>query len=295
MFDLTIYLYLLSTLNKNYIAESNISQFNFYFENDFLFDTDKYYTNSIKLEWISSHYDTTYNFGIIQDMYTPANHKLDYVELGDHPYTGRVEFNLGTSVIEDYRMVSFDFGVGYTGRYTFAKETMDAFHTILPSHPIVRGWSHQTPTRLLGRFSISQKNRFEIIDGYSDFISNIGINLSNFQSNIFASYQWRIGYNIPNDFGLYSALSKSINYKDSQDIWSFYTLFGFGVEYIDNDITLISPTTSPFYKLVTFNSGFALSYDSFNFSILVSEQSKRFHTQDSRYFKFATILIGYKF
>ncbi len=296
MFDYLLYFTLLSSIDQNSFKESDLSQFNLYFENDFLYETDKYYTNSVKLEWISQKDNSLfYNFGITQDMYTPKYHELDFVKYGDHPYTGRVEGNLGVSLIDNSTMVSLDIGLGYTGRYTYAKETMDILHSLLPSNPIFAGWDYQTPTRVLGRISLSQKNRYIILDRYSDFISNIGVNFSNFQSNIYAGYQWRLGYNLPNDFALYSNLSKSINYIDPTNTIHAYTLIGFQVEYIDNDLSIDSPSTPQYHQLVTFNTGFSLVYHQFSLSLLSSRETKRFHSQDNRYFDFVTILMGYKF
>ncbi len=295
MFESLLYLTLLSALNKESIKESKISQFNFYFENDFVYETDKYYTNSVKLEWLAYNKNIIYNFGIVQDMYTPAHHEINFVEYGDHPYTGRVEGNFGVSVIGEGSMVSLDIGIGYTGEYTYAKEVMDALHSLLPSNPIFGGWEYQTPTRILGRISISQKNRYILSDGYSDFISNIGASFSNFQSNIYAGYQWRVGWNLPNDFGLYSNLSKSINYQDPTNTLHAYGVAGIQAEYIDNDLSIDHPSTPQHHQLLTFNTGFALAYYDFTASMLFSKETKRFHSQDSDYFGFVTILIGYRF
>ncbi|MBL0721488.1 MAG: lipid A deacylase LpxR family protein [Sulfurovum sp.] len=295
MFDYILYIALLSSLKKDEVESSTLSQFNFYFENDFFYHTDKYYTNSVKLEWLAEKNNIIYNFGIVQDMYTPKYHELSFVEYGDHPYTGRVEGNFGASIIEYGSMLSLDVGIGYTGKYTYAEETMDIIHSLLPSNPTVLGWEYQTPTRALGRISISQKERFIIRDGYSDFISNIGANFSNFQSNIYAGYQWRVGWNLPNDFGLYSNLSKSINYQDRTNRLNAYAMVGLQAEYIDNDLAIDDPSTPQHHQVGTLTTGFSLVYHEFSASMLFNKETKRFHSQDSKYFEFVTILIGYRF
>ena len=295
MFDSLLYFTLLQSINQESFQESQLSQFNFYFENDFFYSTDKYYTNSVKLEWLAYNKNIIYNFGIVQDMYTPSCHEIDFVKYGDHPYTGRFEGNFGVSVIGEGSMVSLDIGIGYTGEYTYAKEAMEFIHSLLPSNPIFGGWEYQTPTRILGRISLSQKNRYILSDSSSDFISNIGVNFSNFQSNIYAGYQWRVGWNLPNDFGLYSNLSKSINYQDPTNTLHAYGMLGIQAEYIDNDLSIDHPSTPQHHQLLTFNAGFALAYYDLTASMLFSKETKRFHSQDSDYFRFVTILIGYRF
>ena len=295
MFDSLLYFTLLSSLNYDSFEKSNLSQFNFYFENDFIYKTDKYYSNSVKLQWLTQKNNILYNFGIVQDMYTPAYHELSFVEYGDHPYTGRVEGNFGLSLIDGATMVSLDIGIGYTGEYTYAKEAMEALHNLLASNPIFGGWEYQTPTQIVGRISVSQKERYIIVDGYLDFISNIGANFSNFQSNIYAGYQCRIGYNLPNDFGLYSNLSKSINYIDPTNIIHAYALVGLQAEYIDNDLSIDHPSTPQYHQVGTLTTGFSLVYHDFSASMLFSKETKRFHSQDSNYFDFVTILMGYRF
>lgn len=295
MLNYLLYLNLLLAIDRGSFDDSNLSQFNLYFENDFIFDTDKYYTNGLKLQWISRRDDVLYNFGVVQDMYTPKYHSLNFVQAGDHPYTGRVEGNMGVSIIDGASMVSLDIGVGYTGRYTYAQEAMDTIHNIIPSDHIFGGWEYQTPTKLLGRISISQKERYVISDGYIDFISNIGLNLSNFQTDIYAGYQFRFGYNLPNDFGLYSNISKSINYIDPTNTIHAYTTIGFQAEYIGDDLSLNDPTTPQYHQKIIFNGGFSFAYKEFTASLLLSRETDRFHSQDERYFEYGTILIGYRF
>jgi hypothetical protein len=295
MFDYLLYFTLLQSIDQENFQDSKLSQFNFYFENDFVYETDKYYTNSVKLEWITKRESILYNFGLTQDMYTPKEHELEYVLYGDHPYTGRLEFNMGVSVIQDATMVSLDIGLGYTGKYTFAKEAMETLHGLLPSDPLFAGWEYQTPTRILGRISLSEKNRYILVDSTSDIISNIGINISNFQSNLYAGYQWRVGWNLPNDFGLYSNISNSINYKESKESIYAYALLGLQAEYIDNDLSIDHPSTPQYHQKGTMTTGFAFAYDGWDLSMLFTTETKRFHSQDSEYFQYVTILIDYKF
>ena len=132
MFDSLLYFTLLQSIDQESFQESQLSQFNFYFENDFFYSTDKYYTNSVKLEWLAYNKNIIYNFGIVQDMYTPSCHEIDFVKYGDHPYTGRFEGNFGVSVIGEGSMVSLDIGIGYTGEYTMPKRLWNLFIVFCP-------------------------------------------------------------------------------------------------------------------------------------------------------------------
>ena len=66
--------YTLLVLND--FLKSELTQSNFTFENDFIFNTDKYYTQSSTIDFIfenkrNDFIKNKYNFSIRTDMYTP--------------------------------------------------------------------------------------------------------------------------------------------------------------------------------------------------------------------------------
>ena len=108
--------------------DSNLTQSNFYFENDVFFQTDRYYTNGTKLEWIFNNSNYLYNLAIKQDIYTPRDHKIGYLDSSDMKYSGIFEFIFGKNKIKQNSLYSVNFGVGISGKYSYAKESMEFIH-----------------------------------------------------------------------------------------------------------------------------------------------------------------------
>lgn len=279
--------------------DASLKQFNYHFENDFIFQTDKYYTHGNKLEWVFENKDkkTLYNFNIKQSMYTPRQHSLSYVAYGDMPYSGVAEFELGVHKQTQTMQLSLDFGLGYTGQYSYAKESMELVHSLLPTNPEFNGWSHQKDTTLLSRISTTYKYKAVLKEHFLDTIFHCGVNIGNLRSSLYTGVQLRVGENLDDGFGLYSAYSNNLNYKslNSQKQKNIYFVVGANAQYIYNDMTLEGDGVSMLHTQASLNTGFSSQYKSLNFSMLATLETKRFRSQDREYFGYADITIGWKY
>ena len=276
-----------------------MEQFNYHFENDFIFQTDKYYTHGNKLEWIfeNSTTKTLYNFNLKQTMFTPRRHSLSYVEYGDMPYTGIAEFEIGVHQQTQNELLSLDIGLGYTGNRTYTEESMDLVHSLLPTNPEFNGWSTQSKREPLSRISTTYKYKSVLSQNFSDVIYHVGANFGNLRSSIYSGAQLRIGKELHDDFGLYSAYSNHLNYKnlDSKKQKNIYFVAGLNAQYILNDITLEGAGVDMLHQQATLNFGFSSQYKSLNLSLLASVETKRFQTQDRELFAYTDITIGWKY
>ena len=293
-----MYLWLFSDTNIQDFDNSSLRQFNYHFENDFIFQTDKYYTHGNKLEWIFQNdtSKTIYNFNFKQSMYTPSHHSINYVEYKDMPYTGVAEFEVGAHKQSKSEQLSLDIGLGYTGPYSYAHESMELIHSLLPTNPQFNGWSTQRETELLYRAASSYRHKV-VLKESMDIIFDTSVNIGNLRSYASGGFQIRFGEGIENDFGLHSAYSSSLNYKnlDSKEQKNIYFLFGANARYIYNDLTLQGNGVKMFHSQGSVNAGFSSQYKSLNLSFLATLESRRFQSQDRPYFGYADIIIGWQY
>lgn len=135
----------LLNFHTNGILDANLTQFNFNFENDFIFQTDEYYNHSSRLDWIflNKKINYIYNINIKQEMYTPHDHKNGYLIKEDMPYTSTLQVEFGTHKLTQNHLRSLNIAFGFTGKYTYAQESMDLIHSFLPTKPIYYGWETQ--------------------------------------------------------------------------------------------------------------------------------------------------------
>lgn len=109
--------------------------------NDMIFETDKDYTNGVKLTWTPKNSHFTFRLG--QDMYTPTDLSAEEPVEGEHPYAGWAYFGLqykkqlGKDFIYD-----FTFDIGTTGKRSGAEDTQKFIHDFFNGrHP--NGWDTQ--------------------------------------------------------------------------------------------------------------------------------------------------------
>jgi len=277
--------------------DSNLTQFNFNFENDFIFQTDEYYTHSSKLEWIffNKKDEYIYNFNIHQEMYTPSNHKEGYLSSTDMPYTGTFRVEYGIHKYNLNYLCSLDVGIGITGKYTYAKESMKIIHSILPTNPMYKGWDSQKKTALLLKISLRKKRRIFINKiNNTDIILTYGTTLESLRSSLFTGVQLRYAFKIlPNDFGFYSIYSGNLNYKDTVLNKYYYFSLGLTQYYIFTDETLRG--LDMYHNQTILSGGFVYKYYNFNIGLLLNKETKRFKTQNNDTYGYGNILIGWSF
>lgn len=284
-------------LHQEAIQDANLTQFNFNFENDFIFQTDEYYTHSSKLEWIffNTKKRYIYNFNIRQEMYTPSDHKKGYLSSTDMPYTGTLQLEVGFHKLQLNRLTSLDISLGYTGKYTYAKESMETIHSILPTNPIYIGWETQKETTPLFMFSLRDKYKYNLSKQKNfDVILNYGASLGNLRTSVFVGSQLRWSLDtLPKDYGFYSSFSSHINYKDITKKSYLYFVAGLEQRYVFLDMTLRNLEIN--HNQTIFSSGFVYKYNGFNIGLLLNKETKRFASQNEDSYGYGNILLGWSF
>lgn len=208
--------------------------FSFYLENDTFARTDRHYTSGLRLTWVSpdlthylehprlpewSHplieklpfinepgYQRAIYFSIGQKIYTPEDiHRSDLIE-EDRPYAGLAYLAIGFQSKNALDMDTFEFDLGIVGPHSYAEDVQTQLHEWIDS-PVPRGWDNQLNDELVVEAVYMHKNKL-IQSGlgrgvHYDFIPHVGGGIGNLKTYVNAGAQFRVGWNLPNDFGTF--------------------------------------------------------------------------------------------
>ncbi len=207
-------------------AAQDKPRFTLFFDNDIFDSTDEYYTNGIKLEWLSAvrgaeagktpwwrklpfvrsaayeHYNLAFAFG--QAMYTPSNISLPDPPLDDRPYAGWLYANFDVVAKNARRMDLVRVGLGVVGPSAGAEDTQNAVHKLISSRND-EGWDTQLadePGLVLHWHRRWRTLEHRTPRGWGfDVVPTVGVDLGNVSTRATFQAEIRLGYNIPTDFG----------------------------------------------------------------------------------------------
>lgn len=209
------------------------------FENDLFADTDRFYTNGIKLNWISPELqwfedlewikqDTFlsnsvkqfinllpynndperqrhFSFSIGQKMFTPEDIAKRNLITTDRPYAGWLYGDIGFHSKNKRRLDSFTIQLGLVGDVALGEEAQDLVHSIRGIDK-ANGWDNQLDTEVGLALIYDRKQRLirrTDIKGLFGFdtIAHIGGAAGNVFTHLNSGAEFRLGWNIPTDFG----------------------------------------------------------------------------------------------
>jgi hypothetical protein len=225
--------YFVCLLPLTAVAQESRGTFSLYFENDAFVNTDRYYTNGVKIAWGSPnlknspdkhrllglmyslgnklsifrkgdfHHVISISFG--QNIYTPDDIKQTDLIEEDRPYAGMAYVGAAFHSKSRLSLSSFEFNLGIVGPHAFSKEIQELIHELTGAdHP--NGWGNQLKDEIalgvnydykLKLLKPRIKHRF----GF-DLISHLGGGLGNAYSGISTGAQVRLGWDLPDDFGI---------------------------------------------------------------------------------------------
>lgn len=297
-------------------------------ENDLyaIVNTDRYYTNGIRLKYISKEYDyskesnkmewgskvtlaflnkphiTRFSLGIAQEMYTPILYVKDY-ELDAHPYGGYLYFTGGIIQRNNNMQERIYAEVGVIGPYALAKPAQDFIHDITWSKKF-QGWEDQIANEpvINIKYEILRKDYlFQTKHISMDMINSFGASLGN--GSIYGEYNFmfRLGHNLSSDFGP----SKINQYFDSptpiSDDPFAYLFFGTGARLVGRNIFIQGNTFGGRkfdYKLNVFrfdsSVGMVLGWKGYRLGYTYNIMSKEYAEQ-ATWHNFGTFFIDISF
>lgn len=224
-------------------------------ENDLVVNTDRHYTQGIKLSylhadgylpgWSSNLYDRLPDIGftkkvgkfgyeIGQSIYTPAN--IDTAQLlpndrpyGGYLYVGAILQRRGVNWLELPFLESFQLDLGVIGPWALGKEAQTWVHQ-LRDFGLPHGWRNQLKNEpaIELKYLRSARYSFLKLDPIEfEFLPHGGFSLGNVETTARLGGQLRIGFNLPDDFGIQiidSLATASGGFSESQtnSHWSVY-------------------------------------------------------------------------
>lgn len=212
---------------------SDLQLFMIYFENDVFADTDEYYTNAVKLTWLTKNiarYEdvlpswsnrtasgipmvrqsapgegVTHNIGFSlgHNIYTPENTEKESLIEDDRPYAGWLYGSIALHRKNPGSLNTFEFTAGIVGPSAYGEGTQNNVHEYVGSST-AKGWDNQLrdePGVLISWQQSLKMLSFERDEAKFDFIPNYGLTLGNIFTYANLGGEARLGFNIPDDFG----------------------------------------------------------------------------------------------
>lgn len=229
---------LLSGLSLKTMAQDAPWTVNLYFENDLFTETDQNYTNGVRISWVSPNVEDylhdpripTWLRGVNrylplfdpepvsdqrkvqrnlvvslgQQIYTPQDIDRYTVDPNDRPYAswlyGAIAYHSRTA----RKMNTAELNLGIVGPWALGEQAQDTIHQ-LRGFEKFNGWDNQLKNELGIQLVYEHKNRFS--KGYLlpwleyDAIAHAGASLGNVATYLNGGAEFRIGWNLPEDFG----------------------------------------------------------------------------------------------
>jgi len=316
------------------LPEKNLHTFSIYLENDYFAGKDGEYSNGLKLTWSSSIKDQypkdvwphrwlyplvrhipfekypdrkkniTFAFG--QNIYTPEDIEAEEVVEDERPYAGITYLSLGFHSRLEREMDSIEVSLGLVGPNSYAEQCQKAVHRVFDDiQP--KGWDNQLNNEPVLEIVYEHKKKIiqtGITGGFGqDLILNTGGGLGNALTYYNLGLAYRIGWNMPNDFGIFpirpiSSFNGSFDEKDPRSaknskigVQFFASVEGRAVLYnifLDGNTFTDSHSVNKKPVVGDFVTGIDVSMGNAQLSFALVHRSKEYETQSEAQ-KFASI------
>lgn len=218
------------------MRSANTATCSFLFENDMFGDTDRDYTNGVKVGCLSKDVQAYADINPYADWVDRTIQKIPYLKVGqgklrkqlnvgmslgqkiftpadtsqtalipdDRPYAGWLYFSTSVHARSRYRMDTGELVLGVVGPSALGEEAQNGVHD-LRDIPEAQGWDNQLSDELGVMLVVDRriKSRQRKLDMglQTDFIAHYGGALGNVHTYLNAGGEFRLGWNIPHDFG----------------------------------------------------------------------------------------------
>jgi len=284
-------------------------RFNLYFENDLFSITDSQYSSGEKFNFIfridhpqSSFYDLFpwdydrediyMSFSLANQIYTPEDLSKTALIEEDRPYAGWTYAEVALHQSSKSHLQSLYLQIGFVGPYSKTEEIQTIIHKLTDSETPM-GWRNQIDNELGINLRYIHKWRYTtdpFLGMQTAFIPFIEGDLGNIDIQAAGGMNMRIGWNIPEDFGVSSldtggevGIPVYNKYRMiTNNRWSFsFNFIGAGSA-VAHDIFLDGNTFKDSHSVEKYNFvaylgyGFSLQYKSFMFEYIKNINSKKF-------------------
>ena len=146
-------------------------------DNDFVFQTDRYYTNGLKIEYFTKGQGHSlldylhlkdnpdekafYCFSISQDIFTPEDKNSVARQLQDRPFASSLIFSSSKIITNNQKRLirQSEFQIGLVGKLGGGEWVQNGIHGILPTSSIVNGWENQIKTDIALNYGLEYEKQ----------------------------------------------------------------------------------------------------------------------------------------
>jgi hypothetical protein len=180
------------------------------FDNDILDNTDRYYTNGIRFDFISpflkqsplswlmvpywGNGENYYGVSIGQNMYTPYTTKTGGVHEGDRPYAAYLfigSFKISNDPKRKFRQTT-DVDLGVIGPSSYGDFVQKSFHNSVPTNNEPLGWEYQVQDDLVLNYGLTYEKGI-VSSRRMELNLNATGNLGTLYTNMGGGFQFRAG------------------------------------------------------------------------------------------------------
>lgn len=198
--------------------------FSLIFENDIFAGTDQGYTNGVRMAWLSpeknmpdwvnnaasylpmlsSEGNKRVSLALGQSMFAPEDLDSYALVRDDRPYAGWLYGSFGLVSDTGSTLDNVMLTVGVVGPASMAEQTQKFVHKAIDS-PYPVGWHNQLNNELGVNLTYERKWRAilqaEPFGVGIDAVPHLGVNLGNVDTNASVGTTFRLGYDLPADYG----------------------------------------------------------------------------------------------
>ncbi len=294
--------------------------------------TDRNFTNGIRLNWISEPRSTPewgrqiaslvpmfpeggttrvgYAFG--QNMYTPENIRTRGLIMNDRPYAGWTyiagAITSSRETGNNAQLDTLEINLGIVGPQSYAAETQREYHRLIGA-PLPQGWNNQLrnePGVVLFYErkwrNVARSTIFPGIEG--DFSPHVGASLGNVFTYAGTGLTLRIGHNLGVDYGpprIRPGLAGSMHFESPEsEPFAIYGFVGTEGRAVGRDITLDGNTFARSHSVDRrplvgdIQTGFAVVLMPVRFTFTYVLRTREFETQSAPD-RFGALSLSVKF
>lgn len=206
------------------LAEERLGTFSVVFENDLFANTDRHYTNGVRLSWLTSAGrepawtrtlarafpplddvdDIRIQYSLGQSMFAPRDITRRSPDPDDQPYAGWLYGAIGAIGSTGSRLDQVELSLGVVGPAALAEQAQKTAHRLTGADR-PRGWRKQLENepalQLTYRRSWRALASAEVLGFSVDATPHVGAALGNVFIYGSTGLTLRLGYNLPDDYG----------------------------------------------------------------------------------------------
>lgn len=138
-------------------------------------------------------------------IFTPEDIAAEALITNDRPYAGWLTFGAFMQRSEHNTFDHLQLDIGVVGDYSLAEEAQTFVHSVMPDTIKPRGWDNQLSNELALNLHYQRRWRYRTTEnekGWAgDMIPFAGFRVGNVRTDAAAGATFRLGYNLPMDFG----------------------------------------------------------------------------------------------